>query len=130
MSEDGTLQVLVVEDEAVNQKLFANMLERRMGATVTVCPNVEAGLQTFQQNPGKFHMILSDQDTMSDMSGTDLYDAVRKVDPTLPFSILSGKGLDREISDPNFLFAQKPPKWPALIPMLQGLISSTQKMQR
>jgi len=68
------LKVLLAEDNVVNQKLAARMLERR-GHAVTVVPDGKAVLEAL--NKGQFDLILMDLE-MPEMNGLEATRAIRK----------------------------------------------------
>jgi CheY-like chemotaxis protein len=65
MSLEGSLQILLVEDNPINQKVAARLLEKR-GHTVTVVNNGREALDALALRP--FDLVLMDL-SMPDMDG-------------------------------------------------------------
>jgi signal transduction histidine kinase/ActR/RegA family two-component response regulator len=92
-------KVLFCDDETGITNLARRRLEAR-GMTVVACLHATDALAAFQEAPETFDALVTDQ-TMPDMTGTELIEAVHKTRPELPVILASGysptfSGLDME----------------------------------
>jgi PAS domain S-box-containing protein len=84
----GSEHILLVDDEPMLVEIGREMLGR-LGYTVTTETSSEAALNTFRQDPGRFHLVFTDQ-TMPHMTGSDLATALLAIRPDLPVILCTG----------------------------------------
>lgn len=84
----GTERVLLVDDEIILADMGKTMLER-LGYRVTVCYKSKEAVEIFQNNPDIYDLVVTDQ-TMPEMTGTDLVQEIRKIRPSLPVILCTG----------------------------------------
>ncbi len=84
----GHGEVLFVDDEKMLADMGKEMLER-LGYNVTVEYRAEDALLTFKKDPEKFDVIVTDQ-TMPEMTGTELARQILKIRPELPIVLCTG----------------------------------------
>lgn len=77
ISYEASLNVLVVEDNKVNQKVVQSML-KRLGHSVTLAENGQAALKELQKDQNRFHVILMDIQ-MPVMDGIECTKYIRNV---------------------------------------------------
>lgn len=90
-SEDifgGQERILFIDDEAILAEMGKNMLEK-LGYHVTVRRSSLEALQTFQNNPEAFDLVITDQ-TMPDMTGSDLSRRMLQIRPDIPIILYTG----------------------------------------
>lgn len=75
-------------DEEVITTLVAKTLQA-LGYAVTSATDPLAALETFESNPGRFSLIISDV-TMLGINGAELVKRVKNLCPTLPIILCSG----------------------------------------
>ena len=80
--------LLAVDDEAVILDFVRELLEMR-GCKVTTCTSSSSALNLFEQNPGQFDLVITDQ-TMPGMTGIDMAAAMHKIRPELPVILCTG----------------------------------------
>ena len=93
----GVERVLFVDDEEQIARIGAEILTR-MGYQVTVLSDSVAALRQFEENPGAFDIIVTDN-TMPNMTGIDLANQVRRIAPQTPIVLTTGftrAGLEAE----------------------------------
>jgi two-component system cell cycle sensor histidine kinase/response regulator CckA len=84
----GKERILFIDDEELLLKMGQNMLER-LGYSVTVRRSSLDALSTFQNCPEDFDLIITDQ-TMPDMTGTDLARRMMQIRPDMPIILCTG----------------------------------------
>ncbi|MFC1523550.1 PAS domain S-box protein [Thermodesulfobacteriota bacterium] len=84
----GNEQVLVVDDEANLLKTIKNTMER-LGYNVTAVTSAFEALKTFQHNPAKFDLVITDQ-TMPGMTGMELAVELMNINPEIPIILSTG----------------------------------------
>lgn len=84
----GNEHILVIDDEEVITTLVAKTLQA-LGYAVTSATDPLAALETFESNPGRFSLIISDV-TMPGINGAELVRRVKNLCPTLPIILCSG----------------------------------------
>jgi len=106
----GSETILLVEDKADLRTTTRRVLER-LGYTVIEAGDGEEGLATLRDHMGRVDLILSDV-LMPKVSGPELYQAVRAVDPGARFLFTSGYSESdigqRSLLEPGVLFVAKP----------------------
>jgi len=84
----GNERLLLVDDEVVLADMAKDMLER-LGYSVTVRYSSLKALETFKNNPDAFDLVITDQ-TMPEMTGTDLARSLLGIEPKLPIILCTG----------------------------------------
>jgi CheY-like chemotaxis protein len=96
---EGHEHILFVDDEEAVRQLGKSILER-FGYRVTTLPDGPAVLEWMRQHPGDVDAILSDL-SMPGMSGIELGQEVERLQPGLPFVIMTGYGESSEVRSLN-----------------------------
>jgi PAS domain S-box-containing protein len=84
----GIERVLFIDDEDVLADMGKNMLER-LGYHVTVRKSSLEALETFQNQPDQFDVVITDQ-TMPGMTGIDLTRRMLQIRPDIPIILCTG----------------------------------------
>jgi signal transduction histidine kinase/CheY-like chemotaxis protein len=84
----GTERVLFVDDEEMLIRLNKTMLEA-LGYKVTTSSSSVDALRIFQENPAQFDLVITDQ-TMPEMTGSELAIRMRQIRPDLPIILCTG----------------------------------------
>ncbi|MBI4793053.1 MAG: response regulator [Deltaproteobacteria bacterium] len=84
----GKERILFVDDEALIADMAKEILEK-LGYTVTVRKSGPAALETFQNQPGKFDLVITDQ-TMPGMTGVELSRRMLQIRPDIPIILCTG----------------------------------------
>jgi len=84
----GSEHILFIDDEEILTTLAETMLAR-MGYRVTVQSSSLEALNTFQNAPERFDLVITDQ-TMPDMTGMDLARRMLQIRPDLPIILCTG----------------------------------------
>jgi len=84
----GRERILFVDDEEILAKMGKTMLER-LGYHVTVRNNSLEALETFQNQPDTFDIVITDQ-TMPGMTGSDLSRRMLQIRPDIPIILCTG----------------------------------------
>ncbi len=84
----GKERVLFIDDEEILAEMGKDMLER-LGYDVTVRNSSLAALETFQNQPDQFDVIITDQ-TMPGMTGADLARRMMQIRPDIPIILCTG----------------------------------------
>ena len=88
----GTETLLVVDDEAMIRTLLAAQLSR-LGYTVLVGSDGEAGLEVFQRHVDEISLVLLDL-SMPNMSGREVLPVLRSLNPQVRVIIFTGYAAD------------------------------------
>jgi DNA-binding response OmpR family regulator len=91
---DAHGRILVVEDDAVIQRLIGTMLDG-VGYSVVFAVDGEAGLEAF--NSSGFDLIITDNN-MPKVSGVEMIRRLRETHPHLPVILISGE-IPRHLQD-------------------------------
>ena len=106
----GNETILLVEDKEELRSTTRRVLER-LGYAVIEAADGEEGLARLRAETSRIDLILSDV-LMPKLSGPELYEAVRKTDPTARFLFTSGYSASdigqRSLLEPGVLFVAKP----------------------
>lgn|SRR5487761_1899074 len=100
----GSGRILLVDDEAQLLELLKRYLER-LGYQVDACLTSEDALQSFDAEPGRYALVLTDL-TLAGMSGDQMIERMRARDPKLRAIIASGYPYEPKTKRTAFL--QKP----------------------
>lgn len=84
----GCERILFVDDEQLLAEMGRDMLER-LGYHVTMRTSSLGALETFQNQPGEFDLIVTDQ-TMPGMTGVDLARRMMQIRPDIPVILCTG----------------------------------------
>jgi len=84
----GKEKILFIDDEDVLADMGKNMLER-LGYHVTVRTSSLEALETFQNQPDQFDVVITDQ-TMPGMTGFDLARRMLQIRPDIPIILCTG----------------------------------------
>ncbi|MFN2355286.1 MAG: ATP-binding protein, partial [Desulfopila sp.] len=84
----GKERILLIDDEQLLLEMSKNMLER-LGYTVDAQTDSRAALAVFSASPGDFDLVITDQ-TMPDLTGLDLAEAMLRIRPSLPIILCTG----------------------------------------
>ena len=117
--------VLVVDDDVQIRRALQECL-RREGYSVLVADGGVQALRINERHPGPIHLLLTDM-TMPGMSGLELAECVRFVNPEISVLFISGsypKSIDfaRVRSEPGIGFLQKPFSMNSLIRMVDHML--------
>jgi len=103
-------KILIVEDEPLISSLYQEFLND-YGFDSTICEDGLVALEIFEQANRSFDLVITDQ-TMPNMTGTELSIALLNRVPTLPIILLSGSTevqLAEMIKDVDIQFLLKKP---------------------
>jgi PAS domain S-box-containing protein len=81
-------RVLVVDDESFFLEVVRDSLTL-LGYRVTACGSSLECLETFRNNAGEYHLLITDQ-TMPEMTGVQLIQEIRAIGATLPVILCTG----------------------------------------
>ena len=84
----GNERILFIDDEDILAEMGKIMLER-LGYLVTVRKNSLEALNTFQNQPEQFDLVITDQ-TMPGMTGSDLARRMLQIRPEMPIILCTG----------------------------------------
>jgi DNA-binding response OmpR family regulator len=110
-------KILIVDDEILIASLYKEFLNH-YGFDSTVCEDGIVALEVFEQTNRTFDLVITDQ-TMPNMTGTELSIALLDKVPTLPIILLTGAsevihaestnniGIQHILQKPVSLFALK-----------------------
>ena len=84
----GKDRILFIDDEEILAEMGRNMLER-LGYQVTVRNNSLEALETFQNQPDQYDLIITDQ-TMPGMTGADIARRTIQIRPDIPIILCTG----------------------------------------
>jgi two-component system, cell cycle sensor histidine kinase and response regulator CckA len=92
----GSETVLLVDDEAMILEVGCEML-KRLGYTVLSAASGEEALAVYQENRSRINLVLLDM-IMPGMSGGELFDRLKTIDPGVIVLLSSGYSLDGQAS--------------------------------
>jgi CheY-like chemotaxis protein len=87
-AQEGTETILLVEDDSDVNALLVEVLQS-YGYTVMTANNGVEGLELFKQHTTSIALVIADL-MMPKMKGKDLYDHIRRFNPTTKFLLMSG----------------------------------------
>lgn len=109
-ARDGASWILVVDDELVVRDLLQRFLALEGYKVMCAADGVE-GLELFHRHPGAFQAVILDV-IMPRMNGTDLFAAIRRINPTIGVVVMSGFAPGDQaaeiIGQPGTSFINKP----------------------
>ena len=82
------LKILLVDDDPHGRETLAEGL-RRASHSVTEVPGASSALRLFEENPGSFDVVVTDQ-IMPGMTGMDLAEQITCLAPGVPVVLISG----------------------------------------
>jgi len=94
----GSGHILLVDDEEDIRKMLKQMLVG-LGYQVTVCSNSRTALETFQNGPRTFDLVITDL-TLPQLSGDRLARELLKLRPDVPIILITGfsdQALEEEV---------------------------------
>jgi len=94
----GNEHILMVDDEESMAVMGKLMLEQ-LGYRITVFTASQQALDRFKEERGQFDLVITDQ-TMPGITGIQLADAIKKIQPAVPVIIVSG--FSEYINQDNF----------------------------
>jgi two-component system cell cycle sensor histidine kinase/response regulator CckA len=89
--------ILLVDDDSGVRRLAASMLEMH-GYTVIEAESGLQGLESFTQHHKEVRLILSDV-VMPQMTGTDMIQRIRNIDPSMPVMLMTGYAADIDVPE-------------------------------
>jgi DNA-binding response OmpR family regulator len=92
---DRKTKILVIDDEEHLRTLLADILESD-GYRVTTAAHGREGLDSFQAE--RHDVVITDLG-MPEMSGLEVTEAIKKIDPSTPVVLLTGLGFQLEGED-------------------------------
>lgn len=81
-------EILFVDDEDVITRMSKNMLEK-LGYHVTARTSSLGALETFQEKPNHFDLVITDQ-TMPNLIGYELAGTIIQIRPDIPVILCTG----------------------------------------
>jgi CheY-like chemotaxis protein len=119
--------VLVVEDETALRELLSELLIS-FGYTVLQAADGAEGLETFTRHKNAIQSVITDMG-LPKMSGQDMFEHIRKVDPNAKVILASGY-LDPEMKNQLFIagakaFVQKPYQPEEVLRILRQVIDGS-----
>jgi len=122
----GTETVLFVDDEDMIIEIAEELFEQ-LGYKVLIARSGKEAIETYEKNKEQIDIVLLDM-IMPDMSGSDTYDRMKKIDPDIKVLLFSGysiNGRATEILDRGCNgFIQKPFKMKELSQKLREILDS------
>ncbi len=120
--------ILLVDDEPAVLAAVTGMLED-VGHRVTPCARGEDALARLRETPSAYDLVLTDQ-TMPGLSGLDVADAVRRIQPALPIILVTG--FSRTVTEDAAAahgvtrLLRKPVEWADLARAVQDVLGAEQ----
>ena len=93
----GTGTVLLVDDEEVIREVCKELLEN-IGYRVFSARDGKEALKLYRKNRDKIDLVLLDI-TMPNMSGSEVYDRMKEMNPDIKVLLSSGYSIDGEVTD-------------------------------
>ncbi len=122
---EGGECVLVVDDEDMVRDLARLVLERRGYRVLTACDGEEA-LTQYGAHPGQIDVVLLDY-TMPGLTGLQVFEALRKMDPRVCVVFSSGYGLQGDatplLTAGARAFVPKPYRPDELVQAVRGVLA-------
>lgn len=111
MTHLHTLNVLVVEDGNDIRDIMSSTLKKLFKNTLTAVDGLD-GLEKFKSN--KPDIVITDI-RMPNMSGNEMIDEIKKIDPSVPIIVVTGHGRLIKKTNQADMFLDKPIKFNKLI---------------
>ncbi|MEJ2422511.1 MAG: PAS domain S-box protein [Acidobacteriota bacterium] len=106
----GSERVLIAEDDPQVREVVTTVLEG-LGYSVCACADLADTERTFEENAGRYDLLLTDM-TMPDGDGLTLYERLKEKKPDLPVLFMTGysEGVLNKLNrgDPAANYLQKP----------------------
>jgi two-component system cell cycle sensor histidine kinase/response regulator CckA len=119
---DGTMTVLVVEDDRAIRYLFTAVL-RGSGFVVIACEDGASGLAMARAKINEIHAVITDS-SMPGLDGRQLIAEIRAMRPSMPILVVSGSVEEsRPNPDPSITYLCKPLSPDRLTVELRKLLS-------
>ena len=96
-STGSTETILLIDDDEMVLETGAMML-KRLGYTVFSADNGKTALRIYEQKRDHIEMVILDM-IMPDISGSETYDALKKVDPDVKVLLSSGYSIDGQAEE-------------------------------
>jgi two-component system cell cycle sensor histidine kinase/response regulator CckA len=124
-SDENSGTILLVDDEPMIMEVCTSLL-KRLGYQVIEAVSGEQAVELFRERHAEIDLVLLDM-VMPDMSGSDVFDQLIRIDPAVRILLSSGYSLDgkaREILDRGCRgFIQKPYTYSALSEKVRSILS-------
>ena len=121
----ANLRILLVEDDPDVASMAIKMLSEA-GYSIMASINAEDGLELFKAEQGRFDLLMSDM-VLPGMDGSQLADAIREINPTLPIILFSGytdyKTRWKHLQKTDYIFENKPFSVNRLITIIKSLLN-------
>ena len=92
---EGSPTVLVIDDEELMLEVASMMIEEE-GSAVKSAANGKDGVSILAKDPNSIDCVFSDF-SMPEMNGFEVYQAVQKIKPGIPFVMVSGLKIVPEV---------------------------------
>ena len=89
--------VLVIDDDDLVADICSQIL-KRSGYDVVVARSGKEAIDVFKENQSRIDMVILDM-ILPDMSGRDIYDRLKIVNPDLNVLFVSGYAMDAQMED-------------------------------
>ena len=120
-------RILVIDDEKMIREMISIMLVRK-GCKVTICKNGKEGIHCFVA--GNYDIILTDL-VMPEMSGFEVAEIVRKLDPYVPIALVTSDAPDiNSIEAKNRFGIDMLLAKPFTFDQLIGLVANAMKLRK
>lgn len=120
----GDETILLVDDEDSIRNFLSEILEER-GYKIIEASNGKEGLLKFKESNEKIHLLISDI-TMPKISGPELVDELRKLQPDIKAIFISGNVdndfIKKHTSFPNTSFLHKPFSYDSIISKVREIL--------
>ena len=118
IDEIKDLNLLIVEDGDDIRDIMSLTLGKIFKSTITAVDGID-GLKKFKEETPD--LIISDI-RMPNMSGNDMINTIKDIDPSIPIIVVSGHGRLIQTSNKADLFLSKPVKFDQLVKAIHNLM--------
>ncbi len=94
---DGKESILIVDDDTFMLQMTRDILER-LGYQVETAEDGKAGIEVFAREAERLNMVVLDL-MLPELSGDEVFDAMREQRPDIPVLLISGHKRDPRIAD-------------------------------